>query len=309
MPLADAAAAAAQNTQAATPDPASTGDKAGQAAAKGTDQAKAEPAPTLFFHKKEAKEAVDLETLDPTKLPAEVQPFYKSMQADYTRKTQAVADMRRQIEAEQKAVGETRKLLEDFLGKVAQGKTETPPPVAQPDIMEEIKALRENGDHDAADRKLMEFWEAQQKAATEPLKRDAEIKNLQATFRETASATMMNDPIVKQYPEYVVQSFDADSPMMNRVRQDILSTPERAKFYTPMIMRMLAYEAHIRNLETVLAEKVDSLVAERIKAERAKAAGVPAKLVSSGATTKQGERPRMSLAESTRAALESLTSG
>jgi hypothetical protein len=39
-----------------------------------------------------------LDKLDPNKLPPELVPFYKSMQADYTRKTQALAEERKLIE-------------------------------------------------------------------------------------------------------------------------------------------------------------------------------------------------------------------
>lgn len=36
--------------------------------------------------------------LDPTNLPEDLQPFYKNMQADYTRKTQEIAEQRKQYE-------------------------------------------------------------------------------------------------------------------------------------------------------------------------------------------------------------------
>ena len=311
MAIADAVTAAVQTVQTATSAPAPATGTPAPAAAPSPAPAKTEPepAPTLFFHRKENKEAVDLDTLDPTKLPPELLSIYKSMQADYTKKRQVDSDFRKQLDAEKAAVAETRKMLDEFLSKVAQGRTETPAPDAAPNVMEEIKLLRENGDHEAADRKLMEFWNEQQKAATEPLRKDAELKNLQATFRDTATKTMMNDPIVQQYGDYVQKVFDADTPQMNRLRQDILSSPERVKFYTPIVMRFLGYEAHIQNLENTLATKVDSLVAERIKSERAKALGLPQKLVSSGATSQAGERPRMGLEESIRAAVETLTSG
>jgi hypothetical protein len=308
MTLADAVNKAVETTQTATSDAAPVKDTAAQATDKGTEGTKTEQAPTLFFHKKEKPEAVDLSTLDPTKIPADVLPFYKGMQGDYTRKTQALAEERKKLEGEMAAIGETRKMLETFLSTVAHGKTDAPAPAAAPDLMEEIKALRENGEHGLADQKLMEFWKEQQQLATEPLRKDAEVKNLQATFRETATATMMNDPLVKQYGEYVVKTFDSDNPIMNRLRKDVLSSPERVKFYTPMIMRMLGYEAHIQNLENALETRVESLVAERIKAERAKAAGLPAKLVSSGATTKENAKPKMSLKESLNAAVDTLTS-
>ena len=40
-----------------------------------------------------------IEKLDPNKIPPELVPFYKSMQADYTRKTQAVREREKELEA------------------------------------------------------------------------------------------------------------------------------------------------------------------------------------------------------------------
>ncbi|MDD3157019.1 hypothetical protein [Anaeromusa sp.] len=45
----------------------------------------------------EVKE-LGIEKLDPNRIPPELQPFYKSMQADYTRKTQAIKDKERALQ-------------------------------------------------------------------------------------------------------------------------------------------------------------------------------------------------------------------
>ena len=309
MPLADAVNAAAQTPALATPAPAPAGGTPAPAAAPAPASAPTETAPPLFFHKKEAKEAVDLSTLDPTKLPPETQPFYKSMQADYTRKTQALADDRKKLEGEMSAIGETRKMLESFLSKVAQGRTEAPAPAAAPNLMEEIKALRENGDHALADQKLMEFWEAQQKVALAPVQREAEVERAKATFREVTLGTAQNDKMVQAYHQDVVANFDrTDDPNLTAIKNDILSSPALMKRYVPMLMHFFALEAHTKNLENALETKVESLVQERIKAERLKAAGLPSKLVSTGGTTKEGAKARMSLKESLAAAVDTLTS-
>lgn len=42
---------------------------------------------------------IGIEKLDPNKIPPELVPFYKSMQADYTRKTQAVREREKELEA------------------------------------------------------------------------------------------------------------------------------------------------------------------------------------------------------------------
>ncbi len=51
------------------------------------------------YYTKEEMQELGLERLDPKRIPPELVPFYKSMQADYTRKTQALAQERRVIES------------------------------------------------------------------------------------------------------------------------------------------------------------------------------------------------------------------
>lgn len=53
--------------------------------------------------KKDEKEETQFSKLNFDELAPELQPFYKSMQADYTKKTQEAAEIRKQIEADQKA--------------------------------------------------------------------------------------------------------------------------------------------------------------------------------------------------------------
>lgn len=308
MSLQDAAAKAIETAQTATPAPEPAKETPEPAAAPAPEPAKAEAAPTLFFRKKEEKPAVDLSTLDPTKLPAEAQPFYKSMQADYTRKTQALADERRKLEAEMAAIGETRKMFEGFLSKVAEGRKD-PAAAPAPDPMEEIKLLREQGEHEAADRRLMEIVAEQQRAALEPQRREIEIEKAKTAFRETTLAVQQNDKLVQAYFPQVVAEFDrTDVPELTAVKNDILSSPDLMRRHIPMLLNYLALRQHAQQLETALETKVESLVQERLKTERTKAAGLPKSLVSSGAVTKEGERPKMNLNESISAAMETLRS-
>lgn len=51
-----------------------------------------------YYSPDEIKE-LGIEKLDPNKIPPELVPFYKSMQADYTRKTQAVREREKELEA------------------------------------------------------------------------------------------------------------------------------------------------------------------------------------------------------------------
>lgn len=310
MSLSDAVKAAVTPTPDATPAPApETGAPAAEAP-KGTEPATTDQQPPLFFHRKDkAKETLDLDTLDSSKLAPELLPIYKSMQADYTKKRQADADFRKQMEAEKAALVEQRKVLDDFLTKVAQGKTDAQAAdPARTDPMEEIKALRENGEHAEADRKLQELWSQQQEAALRPVRLEAEQEKAKATFREVTMAATQNDKMIETYRDYVAQQFDrTDDPELNAMKNDILSSPVTMKRYVPMYLRFFAQEAHIKNLEHALETRVDTLVQERIKAERLKAAGVPAKLVSSGATSREGGPQRMNLSEAYAAATEKLS--
>ena len=52
-----------------------------------------------YYSPDEIKE-LGIEKLDPNKIPPELVPFYKSMQADYTRKTQAVREREKELEKE-----------------------------------------------------------------------------------------------------------------------------------------------------------------------------------------------------------------
>ena len=64
-----------------------------------TGEAKQEEAqPQKNYYSPEEIEKIGIDKLDPNRLPPELVPFYKSMQADYTRKTQAVAEERKLIE-------------------------------------------------------------------------------------------------------------------------------------------------------------------------------------------------------------------
>ena len=57
-----------------------------------------QPEEKKYYSPDEIKE-VGIEKLDPNKIPPELVPFYKSMQADYTRKTQAVREREKELEA------------------------------------------------------------------------------------------------------------------------------------------------------------------------------------------------------------------
>ena len=61
-----------------------------------------------------------LKALDPTNLPEDLVDFYKSMQGDYTRSKQKLAEERKQFEAELEAARENQEILNALLGGEAE---------------------------------------------------------------------------------------------------------------------------------------------------------------------------------------------
>lgn len=60
-----------------------------------------------FYTPDEIKE-IGIDKLDPNKIPPELVPFYKSLQADYTRKTQDLAQKNKDVEAELAKINQTQ---------------------------------------------------------------------------------------------------------------------------------------------------------------------------------------------------------
>lgn len=67
-----------------------------------------------------ATEESFLKALDPTNLPEDLVDFYKSMQGDYTRSKQKLAEERKQFEAELEAARENQEILNALLGGEAE---------------------------------------------------------------------------------------------------------------------------------------------------------------------------------------------
>ena len=69
----------------------------GQVVLPGEQPGQAAPAAQAPYTPEEVA-SLGIEKLDPNRIPPELLPFYKSMQADYVRKTQQLAEMRRMME-------------------------------------------------------------------------------------------------------------------------------------------------------------------------------------------------------------------
>lgn len=266
--------------------------------AQGTTQAtpptqgteKAPEATTPFFFQKPSKEAKGEEVhVDPAKLPAELQPLYKSMQADYTRKTTEAAEMRRGLEADRKAFEDSQRMFREYLDRTVQRPVEQQGN-QQTDVASQIRNLREEGRHDEADAILLQVAQSQAQAQLDPLRQQAEVANRQATFRDIVSDLKFSNPVVATYGKEIAQVFD--SPDMSKLREAILGSSEAMRDFLPMTLDLIGARIHAARLEKDFPEMVEREVTKRLAAERSKALGVPSRLVESGGASRTSGSPK-----------------
>lgn len=258
--------------------------------ATGAEQGTEKPQETTpFFFQKPSKEAKGEEVhVDPSKLPPELQPFYKSMQADYTRKTQEAAEMRRTLESERKSFEDSQRMFREYLDRtVAKPEQQVN---QQTDVASQIRNLREEGRHDEADAILLQVAQSQAQAQLDPLRQQAEVANRQATFRDIVSDLKLSNPVVATYGKEIAQVFD--SPDMSKLRGAILGSSEAMKDFLPMTLDLIGARIHAARLERDFPEMVEREVIKRMAAERSKAMGVPARLVESGGASRTSGSPK-----------------
>ena len=244
---------------------------------------------TPFFFQKPSREAKAEEVhVDPSKLPPELQPFYKSMQADYTRKTQEAAEMRRTLESERKSFEDSQRMFREYLDRtVAKPEQQVN---QQTDVASQIRNLREEGRHDEADAILLQVAQSQAQAQLDPLRQQAEVANRQATFRDIVSDLKLSNPVVATYGKEIAQVFD--SPEMSKLRGAILGSSDAMKDFLPMTLDLIGARIHAARLERDFPEMVEREVAKRLATERSKAMGVPARLVESGGSSRTSGSPK-----------------
>ena len=240
--------------------------------------------------------------IDPAKLSPELQELYKSMQADYTRKTQELSEMRKQ------QLDEREKWLEKISQRLETPRTPEATPPVNP--LEQIRQLRDEGRHDEADKLLIEATERAAMERVAGLERNAKIAELKSTFRDTVTDTGMNDKIVGAFRNEVAQVFDGDHPVLREVRAEALKSPERIKTWVPAIMHMLAVEQYALRLEKEVDARVADGIKKGIEAEKAAASKVPSRLVESGGESKTPSGQQFSsVRDAAKAALAQLTGG
>lgn len=282
--------------------------KAAATVGKAEPGANAEPAkvdgpPTFFTQKKSGEPPA----FDPSKLPPELQPIYKSMQADATRKWEEAARMRRETEERQAKLDEERKLMLDgqrsLLEAIQKNRGSEQAP-GTPTTMEQIQQLRDEGRHAEADQLVLKYVEqiAEQKA--EPYVKEAQVNLVKTTFRETLAATRMNNPVAAHYWDKVAEIFDGNAPEMVTIRRAVLSSPESIQTFVPLVIDYIASRQHAATLEQNYQAAVQAGIEKGIAERRAAAGRVPSRLIESGVESRESAPGKIDLKESFRLAKE-----
>lgn len=264
---------------------------------------KAEGIPTFFTEKKSDEPPV----FDPSKLPPELQPVYKSMQADATRKWEDAAKLRREVEERQAKLDEERRLMLDgqkSLIEALQKSRSTESTEATPTTLEQIQQLRDEGRHAEADQLVLKYVEqiAEQKA--EPYVKEAKENLYKTTFRDTLTEIKMNNPVANHYWDQVAEVFDGNAPQMVAIRKAVLSSPESIRQFVPLVIDYIASRQHAATLEKNYEAAVKAGIEKGLADRRATAGRVPARLVESGAESLDSGPGKMNLKDAFRLAKE-----
>lgn len=278
-----------------------TGKPAPGATQEPTQEAPVE-VPQFFAKKKEA----ETPAFDPSKLPPELQAMYKSMQADYTKKTTEAAELRRQSEERNAKLDEERRvMLESQKALIEALKGRTPAPEAGAnDPMAQIQALRDEGRHAEADQLLINVTRQLQEAQMEPIKKEAELNLLKTTFRDTTSEVMTANPVVQRYKDDVVKVFDGNSPVMQTLRPYLLRDAQSIRTFVPLVLNAIATELHAKAMEENFNKAVDAKVEKVLSERRSTASRVPPRLVETGGVSKESPPGKMQLKEAIALAVE-----
>jgi hypothetical protein len=216
-------------------------------------------------------------------------------QQDYTRKTQEVAEQRRVQEAEFAARREEFERFAKLLTE-RQG-TQVAPPDASQDPMARIQALRDEGNYAEADKLLLQTVSTLAQQQVEPIKKEAEVQRLQATFQNVTQEAMAH-PLVNHYAKEVAQVFDSNAPIVQEFRQFALSSPERMKAMIPAFTYLLACEQDMKALRANQKTAIEEGITKGIEARRTAANKIPGKVVESAGQSRETATGKMSLLES-----------
>jgi hypothetical protein len=247
--------------------------------------------PPVEAPKKEAAPSLDWSTLSED----ERKNGYLRQQ-DYTKKTQEVAEQRRVQEAEFTA---RREEFERFAKVLTEQRGGTVPPAtdASADPMTKIQALRDEGNYAEADKLLLQTVSTLAQQQVEPIKKEAEVQRLQATFQNVTQEAMAN-PLVHHYAKEVAQVFDSNAPVVQEFRQFALSSPERMKAMIPAFTYLLACEQDMKALRANQKTAIEEGIKSGIESRRSAANKVPGRVVESAAQSRETATGKMSLLDS-----------
>src|ERR1017187_204875 len=247
--------------------------------------------PPVEAPKKEAAPSLDWSTLS-----EEERKNGYLRQQDYTKKTQEVAEQRRVQEAEFTA---RREEFERFAKVLTEQRGGTVPPAtdASTDPMTKIQALRDEGNYAEADKLLLQAVSTLAQQQVEPIKQEAEVQRLQATFQNVTQEAMAN-PLVHHYAKEVAQVFDSNAPVVQEFRQFALSSPERMKAMIPAFTYLLACEQDMKALRANQKTAIEEGIKTGIEARRTAANKVPGRVVESAAQARETATGKMSLLDS-----------
>jgi hypothetical protein len=218
---------------------------------------------------------------DPANLPPELADTYKLMQADYTRKTQELAEGRKALLDER----------EKFLERIAQTYQPKEDAETVTDPREQIRQLRDEGRHEEADQLLIELTNRAAEERIRPIEQAARTAEMTAIWRDTVSQVLSEDKIVKPYEKEVGTIFDGQNPIMAEIRTEALKSPERIKTWIPAIFHFLAVEQHAMRLEQTFDARVKEEVERQVSALKQHASKLPGRLVESGGESKAPSGP------------------
>ncbi len=225
-------------------------------------------------------------------------------QADYTRKTQALAEERRAF-AER----------EERLLKLLESRVQPEKPAGETTVFEKVRQLREDGNHEEADKLVFELARQETRKELDPVIRNAKTQELQSTFVNTAIQTAASDPVVQRYAKTVAARFDGNEVLdartgvtMTDLRAAVTTDRDTMLRFVPLVMRSLALEEHAKALESEMAKTVERRVKEGLEAEKARGRRLPGQLVPSSSVAR-GQTPsgKMSLDDALAAAEETLS--
>lgn len=276
-------------TPAATPEPAPAPVQGTPAPAAVPAAQPEEPQVKTFYSKKVA-EAPKEPPFDASKLPPDLQGVYKSMNGDYTRKTQELADMRRSIESEQgvlKAEREAMQRNHDTLMEALRGRTAEAQPSSPQDPMAQIQALRNEGRYEEADKLFLDLAKQTAEAQVAPLRQEAQTQKNFALFNNVSNTTKESFPVVKEHWDYVKQTWESNTPTMQAVRRLATASPEMIQFFTPLAMVSIANEAQLKKLEPAYQSLHEENVKLKERLGVTKARAVPSSLVSTSGASRE----------------------